>query len=315
MAKNYIRFEKDRKIDWAKLEQGTAIPLKAGDLNTRDFLEFLKGNRSSSNSTVYKYQDLKILSPITAPCQIICQGANYRQHLIESGLDPNEKTYNLFFTKSDASISSPLGEVVRPSNVKLLDYEIELGLVFGKSITGPLEIGPENISEYVAALFMANDVSARDIQLPQMQWYKGKSYRSFLPAGPVLAVLEPGDFALLESLELTLLVNDQVRQHDSVSSLVFKPAETISELSSFCDIAPGDVLLTGTPSGCALRAPGKLLQKIAALLPEKKKWELFIKGQLKRSEYLQPGDKIHSFIRSADRRIDLGDQILKVVQE
>ncbi|BDA78236.1 fumarylacetoacetate hydrolase [Leptospira kobayashii] len=315
MAKNYIRFEKDHKIDWAKLEFGKAFPLGAGDLNTREFLEFIKAKPVIQNNPIYQAQELQILSPITAPCQIICQGANYRQHLIESGLDPDDKTYNLFFTKSDASLSSPIGDVIRPKQVQLLDYEIELGLVFGKTINNSLEIHSGNISEYVSALFMANDISARDIQLPQLQWYKGKSYRSFLPAGPVLAILEEGDFSLLESLELTLLVNDRVRQHDTISSLVFSPAESIQELSRFCNINPGDVLLTGTPSGCALRAPGKFLQKIAALLPEKKKWELFIKGQLKRSDYLQPGDKIHSSIRTADRRIDLGDQVLQVVQE
>lgn len=315
MAKNYIRFEKDHKIDWAKWEHGKAIPLGIGDLTTSEFLEFIKAKPVLPDSPVHQLKDLQILSPITAPCQIICQGANYRQHLIESGLDPDEKSYNLFFTKSDASLSPPIGEVIRPKQVRLLDYEIELGLVFGKTINGPLEIHSGNISEYVSALFMANDVSARDIQLPQLQWYKGKSYRSFLPAGPVLAVLEEGDFSLLGSLELTLLVNNRVRQHDTISSLVFPPAESIQELSRFCNIRPGDVLLTGTPSGCALRAPGKLLQKIAALIPEKKKWELFIKGQLKRSEYLKPGDKIQSSIRTADRRIDLGDQELLVVQE
>ncbi|MDF3821754.1 fumarylacetoacetate hydrolase family protein [Leptospira sp. 96542] len=315
MATNYIRFEKDKKVDWAKWENGNVLPLGTGDLSTKDFLEFVKTNKTKSNSVSYKAKEITLLSPISAPCQIICQGANYKQHLIESGLDPNEKNYNLFFTKSDASITSPMGEVIRPSHVRLLDYEIELGLVFGKSINKPLEINSKNISEYVSALFMANDISARDIQLPQMQWYKGKSYRSFLPAGPILAVLEEGDFSLLENLELTLLVNDRVRQHDTIAGLVYKPEETIQELSRFCDINPGDVLLTGTPSGCALRAPGKLLQKIAAVLPEKKKWELFVKGQLKRSEYLQPGDTIRSSIRTADRRLDLGDQELKVVQE
>ncbi|MCT8334641.1 fumarylacetoacetate hydrolase family protein [Leptospira sp. 85282-16] len=315
MATNYIRFEKEKKIDWAKWENGKLFPLLAGDLNTKEFLEFVKTKPKISEFSKLSLEEVSLLSPITAPCQIICQGANYEQHLIESGLNPKEKKYNLFFTKSDASLSPPVGEVIRPNHVRLLDYEIELGLVFGKPINQSLESNSFKLSDYVSALFMANDISARDIQLPQMQWYKGKSYRSFLPAGPILAVLEEGDVSLLENLELTLLVNDRIRQHDSIAGLVYKPEETIQELSQFCDIMPGDVLLTGTPSGCALRAPGKLVQKIAALLSEKRKWELFIKGQLKRTEYLQPGDTIRSSIRTADRRIDLGDQILKVVQE
>ena len=87
-----------------------------------------------------------------------------------------------------------------------------------------------------------------------MQFFKGKSYRGFCPIGPWLTVPEPDEFACLDDLELHLTVNDAVRQRDSTKNLVFKPAETISELSTFANVAPGDVLLTGTPSGCALRA-------------------------------------------------------------
>ncbi|BDA78051.1 fumarylacetoacetate hydrolase [Leptospira kobayashii] len=315
MAKNYIRFSKGKTIDWGRADQGNIFPLKAGDLDTKDFLEFLKNQKKERTDKILSLKEVSILSPITAPCQIICQGANYRQHLIESGLNPDHKRYNMFFTKSDASLGPPTGAVVRPSHVKLLDYEIELGLVFGKPISRPLDPNKTDVSGYIAAFFMANDISARDIQLPQMQWYKGKSYRTFCPTGPVLSVLEPGDFELLESLELTLLVNDTVRQQDKAANLVYKPQETILELSTFCDISVGDVLLTGTPSGCALRAPGKFMQKIGALLSESKKWELFIKGQAKRMEYLKPNDVIRSSIRTADRRIDLGEQELKVTEE
>ncbi len=318
MARNYIRFQRNGEANWGLLADGFIWPLAARDLSTKDFLEFHKSesaaSRMSPESEAGKFPagDAQTLSPITAPCQIICQGANYRQHVIESGMNPDDKTYNLFFTKSDASLTGPVGNVVTPSHVKLLDYEIELGLVFGKSVHEPVDVDSANLSQYVSALFMANDISARDIQIPQLQWYKGKSYRTFLPAGPVLCVLDPEDYELLGSLELTLSVNGQVRQKDSTANLVFKPAESISELSRFCSINAGDVLLTGTPSGCALRAPGKLIQKMAGLLSEKKKWQLFAKGQTRRTEYLKPGDAIHSSIRTRDGRIDLGEQHLRV---
>ncbi|EMY77151.1 FAH family protein [Leptospira weilii serovar Ranarum str. ICFT] len=315
MAKNYVRFSRKNKINWGKIEDDKIIPLDCGDCTTKDFLEFIKKKKKNSQQKPIRIRDVSILSPITAPCQILCQGANYRQHQIESGLDPDDKMYNLFFTKSDASLSPPTGDVIRPSHVKLLDYEIELGLVFGKTFDSTLRLDTKNVGEYVAAFFMANDVSARDVQIPQMQWYKGKSYRTFCPSGPYLAVLDPGDFELLESLELTLSVNDQIRQKDVTSNLVFKPAESILELSQFCNVSPGDVLLTGTPSGCALRAPGKFIQKIASLLSERKKWDLFIKGQKKRIQYLRPGDVVRSTIRTPDRKIDLGEQILNVVAE
>ncbi len=95
----------------------------------------------------------------------------------------------------------------------------------------------------------------RDVQLPRTQFFKGKSYRGFCPIGPWLTVLEPDEFTCLDDLQLQLSVNGRVRQRDMTKNLVFKPAETISELTTFANIAPGDVLLTGIPSGCALRVP------------------------------------------------------------
>lgn len=257
--------------------------------------------------------DLQLMSPITKPCRILCQGANYRQHMIESGLNPDDKQYNLFFTKSDASLAPPVGELRRPPQVALLDYEVELGLVIGQPIHAPRQVSDSDLPQIIGALVIGNDISARDIQLPQMQWFKGKSYRGFCPVGPVLCVLEPDDFKHLDALQLTLKVNGQLRQQDTTANLVYKPAETLSELSEITDLDPGDLVLTGTPSGCALRAPGAVLQKIGALLPEHVKWNVFRKGQAKRAEYLQPGDSIEATICSNDGRIDLGLQRVTVV--
>jgi 2-keto-4-pentenoate hydratase/2-oxohepta-3-ene-1,7-dioic acid hydratase in catechol pathway len=99
-----------------------------------------------------------------------------------------------------------------------------------------------------------------------------------------------------------------VRQRDSTRNLVFKPAETISELSTFANVAAGDVLLTGTPSGCALRVPPPPVRRIAQLLPERKFWGLFLRSQRRRPQYLQPGDRISARIKSADGSLDLGEQ-------
>jgi 2-keto-4-pentenoate hydratase/2-oxohepta-3-ene-1,7-dioic acid hydratase in catechol pathway len=233
--------------------------------------------------------------------------------MIESGMNPDEKVFNMFFEKSDCSVSPPHGSVTRPAHVALLDYEIELALVFRKAITGPVTITAENMHEYVFGITIANDVSARDVQIPQMQFFKGKSYRGFCPLGPNLAVLEREEFAYLDQLTLTLAVNGEVRQHDETKNLVYKPAETITELSTFSDVSPGDVLLTGTPSGCALRVPPPLLRKLMQLvLPERKFWATFRKVQGKRPQYLKPGDLMTATIASADRVVDLGEQRVRV---
>lgn len=250
-----------------------------------------------------------LLSPVTAPARVICQGANYRQHMIESGVDPDAKRFNMFFEKSDASISAPAGTIVRPAHVRLLDYEIELALVLRKPISGPITVTAETLHEYVFGLTIANDVSARDVQLPETQFFKGKSYRGFCPLGPYLAVLEQADLRYLDQLVLTLEVNGTVRQRDSTANLVYKPAETLTELSTFSDLSPGDALLTGTPAGCALRAPRRLVRSLMQLvLPEPQLWRAFVRTQSKRPEYLRPGDTVRARISSADRAIDLGEQ-------
>ena len=233
--------------------------------------------------------------------------------MIESGIDPDKKSFNMFFTKSDASIASGQAAVRPPAHVKLLDYEIELALIFKRSVNSDARVTADTLKDYVFAIAVANDLSARDVQLPQTQFFKGKSYRGFCPIGPWLTVLEPDEFACLDDLQLQLSVNGRVRQRDTTKNLVFKPAETISELTTFANIAPGDVLLTGTPSGCALRVPPPALRRLLQLLPEQTLWRLFLKAQGRRREYLRAGDRISARIWSADGRIDLGEQSTEIL--
>lgn len=311
MATNLARYEIAGRTHWGVVRDDAIAPLDREYATTRALIENGEADWRAATRRIANVHllDVRLLSPVTAPARIVCQGANYRQHMIESGLDPDEKTFNMFFEKSDCSLNDPSGEVVRPPHVALLDYEIELALVFRKAITGPVSVTADNLADYVFAVTIANDVSARDIQIPQTQFFKGKSYRGFCPIGPYLTVLEPEEFSYLDQLDLTLDVNGQTRQRDNTRNLVFKPAETITELSTFSDIAPGDVLLTGTPSGCALRVPPPFLRKVMQLvLPEQKLWAAFRKGQAKRPQYLKPRDVMTARIASADGVVDLGEQ-------
>ncbi|RLL49913.1 FAA hydrolase family protein [Acinetobacter cumulans] len=248
------------------------------------------------------------LSPITSNQKIICQGANYRQHMIDSGMDPDAKKFNMFFTKSSASIHAPTGEIIKPKHVQLLDYEIELCLVLKQDISTEINVNAYNLHDYVAGICIGNDISARDVQIPETQFHKGKSYRTFCPLGPVLCLLAPDEMHYLDQLELSLKVNQQIRQQDSTRNMVFKPAETLSEMSQFVNFNAGDVLMTGTPSGCALSIPSPLLVKVSGLLPEQKKWQIFIQKQKSNGRYLCIGDEVESSIQSADGKIDLGRQ-------
>ena len=316
MALNVIHFKHDGRAQWGVVRNGLITPVPGDFASTADFLTYNTIDRLASlDSPGLHETHVQLLSPVTRNQQFLCQGANYRQHMIESGMDPDVKKFNMIFTKSPDCIVASDSNVVMPADVRFLDYEIELGLVLKRSVYGRQTITDLDLHEYVAGLVVVNDYSARDVQIPQMQFYKGKSFRTFGPVGPRLCLLEPDDFRRLRSLHLKLMVNGAVRQEDSTANLVYGPAETLTELSGVHDLHAGDLLATGTPAGCALSVPTPAKQRLVGLLPERKKWELFFKIQARRPQYLKPGDLVEASIRSADGAVDLGTQRNRIVRE
>jgi len=316
MAINIVRFEHQQLTRWGVLNdrQIALIPgdfATTGDLIRAVKLEELKALPLSELTL----EQVTLLSPVTRNQQFVCQGANYRQHMIESGMDPDAKNYNMIFTKAQSCICAADSDVIKPAVTKFLDYEVELGLIMRREISGKVAVTEQNLHEFIAGLVIVNDYSARDVQILQMQFYKGKSFRTFGPVGPWLCLLEPADMPYLKKLQLKLTVNGQIRQNDSTANLVHGPVATLNELAGVQDLAPGDLIATGTPAGCALSIPSPVKMRIAALLPEAKKWALFLKAQAARTQYLQVGDKVEASIRSEDGVIDLGVQQNRIVAE
>ncbi|PRY57188.1 fumarylacetoacetate hydrolase family protein [Glycomyces artemisiae] len=310
MSINLVRFDGEHGPRWGVLDGADVLPLPEEYETTADVLAdgaaAARALLVGSGAHRMRLAGLRLLHPVP-DARILCQGANYRSHMIESGMDP-DRAFNILFTKSTASLAGPDDDIVRPGHVRLLDYEVELGIVLGKAITGPVTVTEETLSDYVGAFVVANDVSARDVQLPQGQWYKGKSYRGFCPVGPYLVVPDRDEVARWRDLRLTLSVNGEARQDSLAGDMAFGPAATLTEWSGLELLRVGDLLLTGTPGGVALQPPGALVQRISALLPEDKKWELFVKGQAKSGAYLKPGDRVEAAIRTDDGELDLGVQ-------
>jgi len=255
---------------------------------------------------------LDLLSPVTAPARVVAQAVNYRSHAIDSGLDP-DTVPPAFFRKASHSITGPTGDVIRPDGAGFLDYEIEVGLVIGAGLPVGTTVTDADLGRYVAALVVADDVSARQIQLTKTQFYEAKSYPTFTPVGPWLALVDPADLARLSSLRLTLRVNGEVRQDSTAADMIVRPARALTLLSRFQPMAPGDLLLTGTPGGTALKAPAKPAAAIAGLLPPATRWRLFFKREAANPRYLRDGDVITATIASPDGRLDLGTQRTTVV--
>lgn len=311
-----LHFRHNGRAQWGVVADGAVTPIP-GDFDTT--ARFLAANPVERLVTLdgptIPEADVEWLPPVTANQQFVCQGANYRQHMIESGMDPDAKKFNMIFTKATSCIVAANSPVVKPRHVRFLDYEIELGLILKRDITSRQRITDANLHDYVAAIVIVNDYSARDVQIPQMQFYKGKSFRTFGPVGPYLCLLEQRDFPKLKALDLTLTVNGTVRQQDSTSNLVYGPAETLTELSGVHDLHAGDLLATGTPAGCALSIPSPLKQRAVALFPESVKWKMFMKVQAGRTQYLKAGDIVEARISSRDGTIDLGVQRNEIMDE
>jgi 2-keto-4-pentenoate hydratase/2-oxohepta-3-ene-1,7-dioic acid hydratase in catechol pathway len=255
---------------------------------------------------------LEVESPVTTPCRVVAQLVNYRSHAKESGFDPG-KLQPTFFRKSSGSVVGPNGAIVKPSHVRLLDYEVELGLVIGAPVPVGTVVTDSNLADYVAGLVVTNDVSARDVQLTKGQFYESKSYPTFTPVGPRLTLLEPAEFARLLDLRLQLSVDGVLRQDRTVADMVHLPAASLTTLARFQRLEPGDVVLTGTPGGTALQAPPHAVELVAHLLPAHIKWKVFFDKQAKNPKYLVPGNTVSATIRTSDGQIDLGTQRCTVV--
>ena len=270
-------------------------------------IEAAQATAAAAPRDVVPAESLDLLSPVTAPARMVAQAVNYRSHAIDSGFDP-DTVPAAFFRKASHSITGPAGDIIRPEGVGFLDYEVELGLVIGADLPVGTTVTDADLARYVAALVVADDVSARQIQLVKTQFYEAKSYPTFTPVGPWLTLVDAADLARLGSLRLTLAVNGQVRQDSTVADMIVGPARALTLLSRFQPMAPGDLLLTGTPGGTALKAPAKLAGTIAGILPPATRWRLFFNREAANPRYLRDGDVITATIASPDGQLDLGTQ-------
>ena len=260
-------------------------------------------------------ETIRFLSPVTRDARFVCQATNYADHIRETGGHPTHVTNNILFTKASSCIVAADADVIRPAHVQLLDYEIELGLVLKRGFTSAVEVTQQTLHEWIGGWVIVNDVTARDVQVSHGQFHKSKSYRTFGPVGPWLVLPNTQDFERLFDLELTLSVDGKIRQQARAEEMIFKPAETLTELSQIMDLDAGDLIATGTPAGVALHPPSAFIQAMAGFLNPKARFAKFLSGQLRRDAYLQSGQMITGTIRTRDGVIDLGEQCNHIIAQ
>jgi len=282
-----------------------------GNLSTGELIaEFDRNPEAFERGQRHQIKAKSLQSPVTNDATLICQGLNYADHAAEAG--HHERKQNLLFGKASTSLSGPYDDIVRPAGVELLDYEVEVGIVMRAKLGIGDTVDASNIGSYVAGAVLCNDVSARDVMFAAsfLQWFQGKSYRTFCPAGPVLYLMTPSEVAVtLENLEISLTYQGVQRQHASTSHLIHKPAETLTQIASIMDLRAGDMVLTGTPGGVIAQGTPKLVETLKTQLLDDARRRDEMRVEMKNlANFLQPGESLSLTMRDLHAGIDLGGQ-------
>jgi len=195
--------------------------------------------------------DLRVGAPIARPGKVVCIGLNYRDHARETHAAIPEEP--VVFMKDPSTVQGPFDTVLIPRGSQKTDWEVELGVVIGR--TARYLASPAAARACVAGYVLSHDVSEREFQLERGgQWDKGKSCETFNPLGPWL--LTADEVPDPQALELRLEVNGVPRQSGSTADMVFGVDHIVWYLSQFMVLHPGDLINTGTPAGVALGLPG-----------------------------------------------------------
>lgn len=220
-----------------------------------EFLAQRSGSELSvSGAPSLSFDEVELLPVIPEPRNIICIGVNYVDHASETGASVPE--YPVIFSKFTSSISAHDAAIVIPEDSTQPDFEAELGLVIGAPAS---RIAAEDALRVVAGYFTFNDVSARDYQNRTGQWTQGKGFPTFAPTGPYLVTAD--EFGAPSGRRIRLTLGDEVMQDASTSDMIFTVPQIVSYVSSVCDLRPGDIIATGTPSGIgAAHTPPRFLR-------------------------------------------------------
>jgi len=184
----------------------------------------------------------RLRAPLAKPDKITCVGLNYADHAREQGSEPPAAP--IFFLKSPNTICGPGDPIKLPPNSAQVDYEAEFAVVIGKR---GRDIVEGEAHKYIAGYTILHDVSARDMQFGDKQWYRGKSCDTFAPTGPWIVTAD--EIADPHNLRISLTLNGETLQDSSTSNLIFRVPFLISYLSQSVTWEVGDLISTGTPPG------------------------------------------------------------------
>ncbi len=235
-----------------------AMAFDIADFDAHFFTHFgverLKCLLAESKRTIVPGLGMRLGPPIARPSQIVCVGKNYAEHAKETGSEPPKEP--VFFAKAVSSLNGSTDPIVLPLESKRVDAEAELAVVFAKRAR---RVSEADALSYVAGYTIVNDVSDRDAQYENGQWFRGKSFDSFCPCGPWLVT--PDEISDPQILAVKQMLNGEELQNDKTSNMLFSVARLIAALTRNLTLEPGDILATGTPAGIgSARNPPRVLR-------------------------------------------------------
>ncbi len=213
------------------------------ELDARDVGELLARGQVAETGARHEIATADYTPVVTHPGKIVCQGLNYRSHILEMGHEL--PTHPTLFAKFREALIGAYDDITLPASSHQVDWEAELALVIGTRVR---RASAEQAARAIAGFTVANDVSMRDWQNRSLEWLQGKTWEHATPVGPWLVT--PDDVGGADpDLAIRCEVDDVVRQRARTADLVFSPAELVAYTSEFVTLEPGDLLLTGTPAG------------------------------------------------------------------
>jgi 2-keto-4-pentenoate hydratase/2-oxohepta-3-ene-1,7-dioic acid hydratase in catechol pathway len=240
------RFQKGDEIFYAKVVDGELFRARGDIFGSPSF-----------DKKALSFKGLKTLTPV-APSKVIAIGLNYADHAREQNKPmPREP---LFWLKAPTSLIPDGAKIEVPFPNHRTDFEAELAIVIGRRVRN---VTPTGASRYIFGYTAAEDISDRTIQNAESQWARAKSFDTFTPLGPYVETkLDPAD------LTIQLFQNGQLRQNSNTSQLVFNCNQLVSFVSTNMTLLPGDVIITGTPSGVGpIQSGDRLEVRIQGLAP------------------------------------------------
>ncbi len=189
--------------------------------------------------------DVRLGCPLINPSKIICLGKNYEDHANEGGLGKPENP--LYFCKTSNTLNGPFDPIILPQSSKQVDWEVELAIIIGKQ---GKRIKQQDAFKYIVGFTVMNDVSGRDAQFSDSQWFRGKSFDTFAPIGPSIVTVD--EIKNVQNLQLTTVVNGSTMQKGNTKDMIFDIPHIMENISEDITLFPGDIISTGTPAGVGI---------------------------------------------------------------